>query len=113
MRTISGSLHTRRYRYLEHALGGPGPRSTVLVFSPWFCWHRSERRLPEPLRTRQHPPRFQNVAGPVQDGEEGAMVPIAACGCHDMLSKAGISRRGLLRALGVAGVAATLPLKAG
>jgi len=41
------------------------------------------------------------------------MVPIAACGCHDMLSKAGISRRGLLRALGVAGVAATLPLKAG
>lgn len=40
------------------------------------------------------------------------MLPVGVCGCYDMLSHGRIGRRQLLRAFGVAGIAATLPLPA-
>ena len=38
------------------------------------------------------------------------MLPVGVCGCYGMLSHGRIGRRQLLRAFGVAGIAATLPL---
>lgn len=40
------------------------------------------------------------------------MLPIGACRCNHILSQGPIDRRRLLRAVGVAGIAATLPLPA-
>ncbi|HUC09928.1 MAG TPA: hypothetical protein VL985_05825 [Stellaceae bacterium] len=37
------------------------------------------------------------------------MLPIGVCRCHDLLSQGRVGRRQLLRALAVAGIAATLP----